>query len=81
MDLAELLPKVPQNPVGTLVLPLWEPVQSAPAKTVTVADIAKEAEVRRAVVMKIMLNCIIVRLRSLKLLNDRKKWCELKVIR
>jgi len=78
MDLAELLPKVPQNPVGTLVLPLWEPVQSAPAKTVTVADIAREAEARRAVVMKTTLNCIIVRLCSLKLLNDRKKveWVE-----
>ena len=78
MDLAELLPKVPQNPVGTLVLPLWEPVQSAPAKTVTVADIAREAEARRAVVMKTTLNCIIVRLCSLKLLNDRKnvEWVE-----
>ena len=63
MDLAELLPKVPQNPVGTLVLPLCEPVQSAPAKTVTVADIAREAEARRAVATKTALNCIIVRVR------------------
>jgi hypothetical protein len=45
---------------------LWPlvPVQPAPEKPVIVADIAREAEARRAVAMKTMLNCIMVRWRS-----------------
>ena len=45
---------------------LWPlaPVQPAPAKPVIVADIAREAEARRAVAIKTMLNCIMVRWRS-----------------
>jgi hypothetical protein len=36
-------------------------VQPAPAKPVIVADIAREAEARRAVATNTTLNCIIVR--------------------
>ena len=39
-------------------------MQPAPAKRVTVADIAKEAEARRAVATKTTLNCIVVTRRS-----------------
>lgn len=60
-DLAELLAKVKHSPEGTLVAGPWAPVQSAPAKKVMVADIATDAEATRAVVMKTILNCIVMR--------------------
>ena len=40
------------------LVPMTEPVQSAPVNHWTVADIAGEAETRRAAVMKANLNCI-----------------------
>jgi hypothetical protein len=46
------------------LLKTTEPVQSAPAKPVIWADIAREAEARRAVAMKTTLNCMMVRSRS-----------------
>lgn len=64
IDFAELLPRVPQSPVGILTPTEEAPVQSAPSKVVIMADIAIEAEARRAVATKTTLNCIMVRLRS-----------------
>ena len=42
------------------LVPMSEPVQSAPENHWSVADIAGEAETRRAVVMKANLNCIVL---------------------
>ena len=64
IDFVEPPPKVKHSLDGTLKLSPLVPVQPAPAKPVIVADIAREAEARRAVAMKTMLNCIVVRWRS-----------------
>jgi hypothetical protein len=59
IDLAEP-PFVTQihSPPPALAVPMTAPVQPEPLKNSTVADIAGEAETRRAVVMKENLNCI-----------------------
>jgi len=48
-------------------------------KKLILADITREAEARRAVVMKTTLNCIMVTWCSFEM--SEKKWSELKVIR
>jgi hypothetical protein len=59
IDLAEppFVTKI-HSPPPPLAVPMTEPVQPEPSKNSTVADIAGEAETRRAMVMKENLNCI-----------------------
>ena len=69
--MAELLPKVRHVLAPTVFSVSTEPVQSAPAKEVIVADITREAEARRAVETKTKLNCILARRIASKRLENK----------
>jgi hypothetical protein len=60
IDLAEppFVSQIHSPPPALLLVPMSEPVQSAPVNHWSVADIAGEAETRSAVAMKAILNCI-----------------------
>jgi hypothetical protein len=65
--------------VGSVLVVMTAPVQPDPLKKVKVADIAGEADTRRAVAMKMTLNCIMIGggARIVQLLKEEKKWSEL----
>jgi hypothetical protein len=60
IDLAEppFVSQIHDTVWASSLVPMSEPVQSAPANHWSVADIAGQAETRKAVVMKANLNCI-----------------------
>jgi len=60
IDLAEppFVSQIHDTDSALLLVPMIEPVQPAPANHWSVADIAGEAEARRAVITKAKLNCI-----------------------
>ena len=62
IDLAEppFVSQIHETVWASSLVAMSVPVQSAPANHWSVADIAGEAETRRAVVMKANLNCIVL---------------------